>query len=90
MPECRLPDENIGKAQNQGFELLLSHRRTVGDLTYNINGNVSFNANKIIFMDESPNVPDYQKREGHPIDSWLVYKTDGIFNSQEEFDATED
>ncbi len=84
-----LPDENIGKAQNQGFELLLSHRRTVGDFTYNINGNVSFNANKIIFMDESPNVPDYQKREGHPIDSWLVYKTDGIFNTQEEFDATE-
>ncbi len=84
-----LPSENIGKAQNQGVELLLTHYRKLGDFSYNINGNVSFTANKIIYMDESPNVPDYQRREGHPIDSWLLYKTDGIFNTQEEFDATE-
>ncbi len=45
--------------------------------------------NEIVYMDESSIVPDYQKREGHPIDSWLLYQTDGIFNTQEEFDATD-
>ena len=83
-----LPDENIGKAQNQGIELMLSHRRNLGDFSYSVTGNFSYTANKTIFRDESPNVPDYQKMEGHPIDSWLVYKTDGIFNTQQELDAT--
>jgi len=40
-------------------------------------------------MDESPNVPDYQKREGHPIDSWLLYRTDGIFKTQTQLDNTQ-
>jgi TonB-linked SusC/RagA family outer membrane protein len=84
-----LPDENIGKAKNQGFEMMLSHRRRLGDFSYKISGNITYTANEIIFMDESPNIPDYQRREGHPIDSWLLYKTDGIFNTQEEFDATD-
>ncbi|MBN2772797.1 MAG: TonB-dependent receptor [Prolixibacteraceae bacterium] len=84
-----LPDENIGEAQNQGIELMLSHRKQIGEFAYSVSGNFTYTANKIIFMDESPNVPDYQKQEGHPIDSWLLYKTDGIFNTQEELDATE-
>lgn len=84
-----LPAENIGKAQNQGFEILLTHRRKVGDFNYGVSGNFTYMANKVIFMDESPNVPDYQRREGHPIDSYLLFRTDGIFNTQAELDATE-
>jgi hypothetical protein len=83
-----LPDENIGKAQNQGVELMLRHRNTIGDFYYSISGNFSYMKNKIIFMDESPNIPDYQRKEGHPIDSWLLYETDGIFNDQAELDNT--
>ena len=83
-----LPAENIGKAQNKGIELLLTHQNEVGEFSYSVSGNMTFTTNKIIFMDESPFVPDYQRREGHPIDSWLLYQTDGIFNTQEEFDAT--
>ncbi len=83
-----LPAENIGKAQNHGFELMLNHRQQLGDFSYGINANFTFTSNEIIYMDESPNIPDYQRQEGHPIDSWLLYKTDGIYNTQEEFDAT--
>ena len=83
-----LPDENIGKAKNQGVEIMLSHRRKLGDFFYGVSGNFAVTANKIIYMDESANIPDYQRKEGHPIDSWLVYKTDGIFNTQDEFDET--
>jgi len=83
-----LPDENIGKAKNQGIELMLKHNRRFGDFSYRINGNFTYVTNEIIFMDESPNVPDYQRKEGHPIDSWLLYKTDGIFNNQAELEET--
>lgn len=83
-----LPAENIGKAENKGIELLLTHRGKSGDFSYSLAGNFTLTSNKIIYMDESPNVPDYQRQEGHPIDSWLLYLTDGIFNTQEEFDAT--
>lgn len=83
-----LPDENIGKAQNQGIEFTLSTRNRIGEVSYNISANYTYTTNKIIYMDESPNVPDYQKREGHPIDSWLLYRTDGIFKTQKQFDET--
>lgn len=83
-----LPAENIGKAQNKGVEILLTHRNNIGQLKYDIGLNVTYTANKILYMDESANVPDYQRREVHPIDSWLVYKTNGIFNNQAEFDKT--
>ncbi|MEN6455902.1 MAG: TonB-dependent receptor [Prolixibacteraceae bacterium] len=83
-----LPSENIGKAQNQGIEILLTHNRKLGDFSYGVRGNISFTSNKIIYMDESPLVPAYQRKEEHPIDSWLLFKTDGIFNTQKEFDAT--
>ena len=59
-----LPDENIGKAKNQGVELLLTHRNHIQDFTYNISGNITYTSNKIVYMDESPNVPDYQKEKG--------------------------
>ena len=83
-----LPAENIGKAQNQGVEVLVTHRNHIGLLRYDIGVNVTYTANKILYMDESANIPNYQRREGHPIDSWLVYKTNGIFNNQKEFDET--
>ena len=57
-----LPDENIGKAQNQGFEILLRHRRNIGNFSYEVSGNFTYTANEIIYMDESPNIPDYPAR----------------------------
>jgi TonB-linked SusC/RagA family outer membrane protein len=82
-----LPDENIGKVDNHGFELELSHRNTIGDLTYSVNANVSFTRSKVIFMDEVPQSEPYQAATGMPVGSGLYYKSDGIFNTQEEYDS---
>ncbi len=82
-----LPDENIGKSKNHGFELVLSHRNTLGKLIYNIEGNVAFARSEVIFMDETPQEATYKYRAGHPIKADLYYKADGIFNTQEELDA---
>ncbi len=79
-----LPDENIGKTSNHGFELVLSHRNIFNKLIYSISGNIAFAKSKIEFMDETPNTEDYMNRTGHPIRAALYYKSDGIFNTEEE------
>jgi TonB-linked SusC/RagA family outer membrane protein len=84
-----LPDENLGIVDNWGFELNLSHKkRTTGDFNYNIYGNVSLAKNKIVFIDEAPDLPEHQKQEGFPIGSGLFYEFTGIYRSQAEIDAT--
>jgi len=82
-----LPDENIGKVDNHGFELVLSHRNTIGDLSYSVIANTSFARSEIIFMDEVPPAEPYQTETGHPVGSGLYYMSDGIFNTQEELDS---
>lgn len=81
-----IPDQNIGEVKNRGFELVLSHQNTVGNLAYSINANTSFARSEIVFMDETPQPEPYQTETGHPLGSGLYYKTDGIFNTQEELD----
>ena len=83
-----LPDQNIGEVVNQGMEMSLSHRNTIGKVTYYAGGNLTFTRNKIIFFDEAANVPGWQRRTGYSIDSWLVYKTDGIYQSMDEVNST--
>ncbi len=82
-----LPNENIGKIENHGYEIVLSHRNRVGDVSYNVSGNMSYAKNTIIFMDETPNVEEYQNRTGKTIGAGLYYKADGIFHTQEELDS---
>lgn len=82
-----LPDENVGIVENKGFELLLSHRRSLERFTYSISGNVSFARNKVIFADEAPAAEEYQLATGRPINAGLYYKAIGIFSDLEEINS---
>ena len=81
-----LPDQNIGKVDKRGFELILSHQNTFGDLVYSVSANVSYAHSEIIFMDETPPAETYMAQTGRPLGSSLYYKSDGIFNTQAELD----
>jgi TonB-dependent starch-binding outer membrane protein SusC len=84
-----LPDVNIGTVENNGFEMELIHSKVVNnDFRYSVSGNMSYAKNKVTFFDESPNVADYQKKTGYPIDAYLLYQADGIYQTQAEIDAT--
>jgi TonB-linked SusC/RagA family outer membrane protein len=84
-----LPPENIGKVNNQGYELELSHHKSINDnFSYNVGINFTHARNKVIYMDEAANTPDWQRREGHPMDSWLLYKSAGIYHTQAEVDGS--
>ncbi|UKJ08897.1 SusC/RagA family TonB-linked outer membrane protein [Solitalea lacus] len=83
----KLPAENIGRVNNSGIELEISHQRAINEnFSYNIGANYTYTKNEVKFMDEPANVPEWQKRQGFPMDSWLVYKTDGIYRTQAEID----
>lgn len=83
-----LPDENIGKVDNKGFEFSLSHRNTVKELRYSISANMGYVKSNVVFLDETPNPnAPWKSVEGHPVGAGLYYQADGIFNTQEELDA---
>jgi TonB-linked SusC/RagA family outer membrane protein len=81
-----LPMENLGKVDNQGFEILTNFQNKIGQVTYTLGGNFTYNHNEIIYMDEAAGILEHQKKEGHPMASWLIYEADGLFQTQDEVD----
>jgi TonB-linked SusC/RagA family outer membrane protein len=81
-----LPPENIGKVDNQGFEYILSYQSNAGDFIYNFSFNGSYSTNKIVFWDETPGIPDYQKSTGYPMGAELYYQAIGVFRDQAAID----
>jgi TonB-linked SusC/RagA family outer membrane protein len=79
-----LPDENIGKMESKGFEVQAGYRQNFGRFGFRANGNVSYAKNKIIFFDETPQAEPYQKLEGQPFNSILVYKAIGIYRTADD------
>ncbi|WP_343328609.1 TonB-dependent receptor [Polaribacter staleyi] len=82
-----LPQENIGKVDNYGWELELGWNDKVGELGYNFGFNFTKAKNEVVYLDEAKNVADAIKQEGHPMDSYLIYPTNGLFKNQAEVDA---
>lgn len=83
-----LPSENLGEVKNHGFEIVASYREKAGDFEWGITGNVTYANNEVVYMDEATSTPAWQKATGHPIDGMVMYKALGIYQSQEEIDAT--
>jgi TonB-linked SusC/RagA family outer membrane protein len=85
----RLPPVNLGKVNNKGFEFKLSYNDQVGDLNFGVSVNGGYAKNKIVFWDETPGAPEWQRSTGRVTNSWLVYEYDGVFKDQSEIsDAT--
>jgi TonB-dependent starch-binding outer membrane protein SusC len=74
-----LPQENLGKMRNQGYEIMMTHTKKMNDLVFRISGNYSYNINEVVYIDETPNVLEWQKRTGKPYGAELYYKTDGLY-----------
>ncbi len=78
---------NIGKASNYGYEFELSFNdrlNAIKGLNYWLKANYSFSENKIIYMDESPQIYDYQYRTGNRIGQPFGLQALGFYNTPEE------
>ncbi|QCX37599.1 TonB-dependent receptor [Aureibaculum algae] len=83
-----LPQENLGKVDNYGWELELGWNDVINDnLSYNLGFNFTKAKNEVKYLDEAADVSDALKREGHSMDSYIIYPTNGVFKDQAEIDA---
>jgi len=83
-----LPDENIGKVDNKGIELALNYTGSWNEVKYNIGSNFTFAKSKVIFVDEGNTYPEsYQKAEGKPLGSPLLYNVIGIYQNAADLTA---
>lgn len=83
-----LPPVNAGIVDNRGFEFNATYNgKTNSDLRYRFGINGGYAKNKVVFMDEVPGAPDYQRMEGKPINAYLVYNYAGVFKDAADIDA---
>lgn len=87
-----LPLQNIEDRDNRGFELVLSHENSIGDLNFNISGNVTWSREKWVdypdgeFDETNPDDERINKRTGQWTNRIFGYKSDGLYQSQDEID----
>ncbi|MBK6282894.1 MAG: TonB-dependent receptor [Draconibacterium sp.] len=78
-----LPDENIAEVDNRGFEIEAGYHKSLNnDFRIDVNGNLAYNHNEVVFMDEPERAVPWQQRTGHPYGAWLMYDAIGIFADQ--------
>ena len=82
-----LPAQNLGVVLNQGWEFNIGYRNQLGEFKYNVSVNGGYAQNKILFWDEAPGAPEWQRTTGRPIRTFIAYQYDGVFKDQAEIDA---
>jgi TonB-dependent starch-binding outer membrane protein SusC len=92
------PYVNAGTVENKGFEFALSFRNsTTGGLRYDITANLSTVHNEVISIAGTEPLlggfglsdgPITRTEPGYPLGSFYLYDMIGIFQSQEEIDAS--
>lgn len=87
---ANLPQVNYAEFDNRGLELVLLHRNSVGDFQYNFGGNIAWNREKTIFIDQDEFASHEALRRGNKIGEWTDnfwgVMTDGLFQSHEEIE----
>ncbi|MCC7523651.1 MAG: TonB-dependent receptor [Chitinophagaceae bacterium] len=86
-----LPPVNLGRLDNKGWEVKVGYNGQSGDFTYTVSVNGGYAKNKVVFWDEPPSGPEWQRSTGHSIGSsgfsFLALQYDGVFKDQKEIDA---
>jgi TonB-linked SusC/RagA family outer membrane protein len=85
---------NAASIQNKGVEVVLNWHDQINDnWSYTISGNVTFNKNNVVSLHGGQNIYDGSVGSqgfttntdvGHPVGSFYVLKTTGVFNSNAE------
>jgi TonB-linked SusC/RagA family outer membrane protein len=83
-----LPQENLNSDLTRGFELTLTHRKRIGEVEYNVSGNVSFTRTKNLYIERASSNNSYRNwRDNNSYrwnDNYFGLKVLGQFQSMEE------
>lgn len=90
--------KNVGDMQNKGVEITANYDDKIGDFTYAVGANISFIKNEVtnlgrvevgayddVVFDRLGNT--FRTQVGYEVAYYRGYKTDGVFNTQEELDS---
>ena len=80
------PTVNGGKMKNTGWDFEVGHANMIGDLRYDVTGNISFFKNEVLDI-ISPTLSTNTVQEGIPFNSWYMVEWIGIFQDQGEIDG---
>ncbi|MDB5007231.1 MAG: SusC/RagA family TonB-linked outer membrane protein [Mucilaginibacter sp.] len=89
------PYANVGNMVNKGIELNLNYANKIGDLHYNVGGNISYNNNKVTYLGsqiqyltvgtvQSSNYEIGRTSVGQPVGEFYGFQELGVFHSQAE------
>ncbi|TXG39524.1 SusC/RagA family TonB-linked outer membrane protein [Seonamhaeicola maritimus] len=93
------PTGNVADMENTGIDLELGYSKQFNELNFSLNGNISYLENEVTFLGngvdflsggesiQSSTYPITRTQVGQPINSFFGFKTNGIFQSQEEINA---
>ncbi|WP_372935391.1 SusC/RagA family TonB-linked outer membrane protein, partial [Mariniphaga sediminis] len=80
------PNQNTGKMETKGWELEVRYRNSLGDLNYSISANISDSKSIMGDLGGTEFLGDQVKYKGSEFNEWYGYKSDGIYQTQEEVD----
>lgn len=80
------PVANAGSMRNRGFEIQTIYRNTIGNLNFNVQGNISYVQNEITSLgDESVKIVDgFRYEEGKPATNIYGFVSEGLFVNDQE------
>ena len=78
--------ENSGAFDNQGVDFIIRHRNRVNKFNYGLTGTLTYAHNRILRKQQSDNVLPWQSVLGSSVGSVWGYKSDGLYQTQEEID----
>ncbi|WP_300901841.1 TonB-dependent receptor [uncultured Bacteroides sp.] len=84
-----VPKSNVGTLKTWGWEFEISYRNKFKDLEYNVSFNLSDSDNKVTHYDgkNAISAGSVDILEGYPLNTIWGYKTDGLWQSREEYEA---
>lgn len=74
-----LPQENIGAVRNEGFEIETRYQGQAGNVSYFLDGKLSYSKNTVVNTDEIPPEFDYMARTGKPVGQNFGLKVLGYY-----------
>lgn len=82
-------DLNVASVQNSGFEFQLGYNNRVGDVEFNVSGNITTVKNRVVSINRGNPIGDENGRVEEDYSMFYLwgYKVGGIFQSQAEIDA---
>jgi len=87
--ELKGPTENVGVVDNTGYEIGLLHHNNIGNVTFEVGGNISYVKNNVVSLRDQSIISTNRITEaGHPINSYYLYQATGIYQTQAQIDGS--